>query len=190
MEKHKFNSLLWCIVSLAAVFCIAAAIVDGFTGKTICLADPAVLTEPAEEALECAKTGDFTKLRRMLSGSPQLGKPFGEEGTAEDLLWKAYLESIQYRFPGTYTPSGEFLELDVQIDCLDLSAVTAKMGRPVLNPGQSREDALREAAAQVLSDTPPTMTRQLRLQLVRSESGWQVVLNQPLRQLLSGFVAE
>ena len=64
------------------------------------------------------------------------------------------------------------------------------MGRPVLNPGQSREDALREAAAQVLSDTPPTMTRQLRLQLVRSGNGWQVVLNQPLQQLLSGFVTE
>lgn len=190
MEKHKFNSLLWCILSLAAVFCIAAAIVDGFTGKTICLADPAVLTEPAEEALECAKTGDFTKLRRMLSGSPQLGSPFSEEGTAEALLWKAYLESIQYRFPGTYTPSGEFLELDVQIDCLDLSAVTAKMGRPVLNPSQSREDALREAAAMVLSDAPPTMTRRMKLRLTRFGSGWQVVLNQPLQQLLSGFVAE
>ena len=55
---------------------------------------------------------------------------------------------------------------------------------------QTACEKLREAAAQVLSDTPPTMTRQLRLQLVRSESGWQVVLNQPLRQLLSGFVAE
>ena len=190
MEKSKFTSFLWCIISLAVVLSIAAVTIDGLSGNTVSLVNPSILAEAAERTLECAKTGDFSQLRKMLSGTPQLGTPCGNGDSAEDLLWKAYLDSIQYDFPGTYDQSEALIELDVQISCLDISSAVEKMGSPVLKPGQSRQEALRDAAALVLSDAPPTMTRAMKLQLTRSGNDWQVILNPPLQQLLSGFVSE
>lgn len=190
MEKSKRAAILWCIVSGVVLLAIAAAVIGGLTGRTVTLIDVSVLTEPSRQMLECARSGDFNALGEMLYGSPRLGTPCGDGSGPEDLLWNAYLQSIRYRFPGTYAQSGETLELDARIECLDLAAVLERMDALAVASADSREAALCAAAAQVLAEDPPTMSRDMKLQLVRADGIWQVVPTPELQQLLSGFVTE
>lgn len=190
MKKYNRTTILWCIVSVVILLCIAAAVLCGLTGRSAILVDESVLTEPARQVLECARSGDFEALGKMLYGAPRLGTPCGEGSGAEDLLWNAYLQSICYSFPGTYTQSEEVLELDVQITCLDLAAVLNRMDALELICTDSREAVLYDAAARILAEDPPSMGRDVKLQLLRAEGNWQVVPTVPLQLLLSGFVTQ
>lgn len=190
MKKRKSTTILWCVVSFAVLLGAVAAIAGGMTGQTVTLVDTSVLTESSRQMLECARSGDFDALGEMLYGSPRLGTPCGNGDGPEDILWSAYLQSIQYHFPGTYTQSGDSLELDTQIDCLDLSAVLERMDVLTAESEDSRQTALRDAAARVLAEEAPTMRRDLKLTLVRADGGWQVVPTPQLQQLLSGFITE
>lgn len=190
MKKFKPAAAAWCIVSAVLLLCAAAAIRLGLSGRTAMLVDVSVLTEPSRQVLECARSGDFGTLGSLLHGAPRLGAPCGDGSGPEDLLWNAYLQSICWSFPGTYSQAGEALELDAQIECLDLAAVLERMDELAVASGDSREAALCAAAAKVLAEEPPTMRRNMKLQLVRGEGAWQVVPTPALQQLLSGFVTE
>lgn len=190
MRASKSTTGFWCAAALFVLLGIAAALTGGLTGRTEVLVDLSALTEPSQQTLECIRSGDFAGLEEMLYGAPRLGTPCGEGSGPEDLLWNAYLESIRYDFPGTYTRSGEVLELDAQIECLDLNAVMKRMNDLTITASDSREAALREAAARVLAEDPPTVSRELKLQLIRADGAWQVVPTTQLQQLLSGFITE
>lgn len=190
MKTTNRATILWCIASVVILLCIAAAVLCGLTGRSATLVDGSILTEPARQVLECARSGDFEALGRMLYGAPRLDSPRGEGSGAEDLLWDAYLQSVCYHFPGTYTQSDEVLELDVQITCLDLAAVLDRMDSLELIRTDSREAVLYHAAAGILAEDPPSMRQDLKLQLVRAAEGWQVVPTVPLQRLLSGFVTQ
>ena len=190
MKKSKNSTVLWFILSFVFLLGTVTAISVGLTGRAITLVDASVLEESSRQMLECARSGDFDALGEMLYGSPRLGTPCGDGNGAEDVLWNAYLRSIQYQFPGTYTQSGGSMELDTQIDCLDLAAVLERMNALTTDSGDSAEAALRDTAARVLAESAPTMHRELKLTLVRGERGWQVVPTPQLQQLLSGFLTE
>lgn len=190
MKRSNRLTIAWCIVGVVALFCAVAAITIGLSGGTVTLIDVSVLMEPSQQILECARSGDFETLGELLYGSPRLGTPCADEGGPADLLWNAYLQSIRCSFPGTYSQAGEAMELDAQIECLDLAAVVERMDEIAVATEASREAALCNAAARVLAEEPPTMSRDVKLQLVLADGVWQVVPTPTLQQLLSGFVTE
>lgn len=189
MKKTTRVGSRWWAVSLSLMLCTVAAVLAGLSGKNLCLVDISALKEPSCQILECFQRGDYQALGTLLYGQPRLEGPGGEDMPA-DLLWDAYLQSLQFQFPGSFSQNREFMELDALVICLDLNAVVTQMQTRAAAPSHAGDSSLNDIAAQVLADTPPTMQRAIKLQLTQTNGTWQVMLNDPLIQLFSGFVAK
>lgn len=212
MEKTKRSVNLWLIAGVILSLCTLAAAVYGINNSTAVLVDSTVVIEAAEQTLECACSGDYDTLGQMLYGTPDLGACPEKSEDAESLIWYAFLDSIQYQVSEECYASGSGVALDVRVSCLDISAVTDSLQTiaPDLmiqiaeEKGSEGEiydvernyresfiaEVLRSATAQVLAEQPQTMERELTLNLVRSNGGWQVVPTEALLHFLSGFVSE
>lgn len=172
--------------------------------------NPADLTEAAEQVIGQIVSGDYETLSSLLYGAPNLGTPPAEG--PEAMIWKAFHDSIQYEIPENAYVLDAGAAMDLDVTCLDLSALTASLQQTA--PKQMaekanalgddsliydashnyREDFLRavmeEAAAQVLAGQPQTVEQVLTLQFVRADGRWQVVPTGELLQFLSGFPAD
>lgn len=210
MEKTKRSVSLWLIAGVILSLCTLAAAVYGMNSSPAVLVDSTKLIETAEQTLECARSGDYVALGQMLYGTPNLGENLEKTDDAQSLIWYAFLDSIQYRFGEECYAAGSGVALDVQLRCLDISAVTASLQElaPELmvqiaeEKGSEEEiydeqrnyrqsfidEVLRIATVQVLAE-PPMMEQTLTLNFARSKAGWQVVPTQALLQLLSGYVS-
>lgn len=200
MEAQRKPARLWTALSVILVLCTIFCIWYGMHSSVTVLLEPKVLAEASGEVLECIRSGDFETLSRLLSGTPRMHTVPDDEG-AKGLLWKAYLESIRYEFPGTYTPAGDAMELDVRIECMDLSAALDSVlerapalakEHPDQYPNQDTiiSDAMRDAALEVLAAGPQTTNHEMTMQLVRADGRWQVVPTPELQQLMSGLIAQ
>lgn len=201
METRKDAAHFWFGLSAVVVLCTVVCLWFGLHGFMAVRVDPAVLTEPSGKVLECVRSGDYEALGEMLYGSPRLSSAPFDGGNAQGLIWAAYLDSIRYEFPGTFALADDVMELDVHIDCLDVSAVldavldsapNLSKENPQRYPNQETliSDALRDAAVGILAENPQMTSREMKLQLIRADDGWQVVPTPELQQLLSGFVSE
>lgn len=190
MKKEKHVCSLWWVISLAVMLCTVAAILVGLSGKTFYLVDITALTSPAWQVLDCVQAGDFDALEDLLYTHPQLNGPSNAGDSPAEILWEAYLESLHFQLPETFSQNGETLELDVQVDCLDLNTVIAQMQVLAAEGRPSRNSSLNDIATQVLSSTLPLSQQKIKLQLMQDDGVWRVVLNDSLIELLSGFVTE
>lgn len=210
MENTKKPVNLWLIAGIVLSLCTLFTVVYGLNSSPVVLVDSAPVVEAAEQTLECARSGDYDALGRMLYGAPSLGQCPEKEDTAESKIWYAYLDSIQYQVAQEITPTASGVSLTAQITTLDIPAVSASLQEIVsdLLPKMAKDskekvydaehkytdafvaEVLNTAADQVLSGQVPTVQREITLELTRSGGSWQVVPTQQLQQFLSGFVSE
>lgn len=197
MKKFRWPVLLWSIASLAVLCGVLAVLQCGLTAKPAVIVRQNVITDTAAKTLECVCSGDTAALKKMLAGSPRIKS--APEGKTEAMLWDAYLDSIHYYSREEVTAEGEYLELDVTIECLDLpalmdaAAVQAEKlaaAHPENYPDSptAAADAFHDAAAKILAGEPQTRTEEIRMRFVRDGGHWQAMLTPGLQQLLSGFL--
>ena len=206
----KRATACWAIAGLLVSLCTLFVLRYGTTHGPAVLVDAQSVTEAADQVMACAASGDYGALEELLYGAPHLGEAPQKDGSAQGLIWKAYLDSIEYSFGSCYAVDS-YMALDVCVTCLDISSVTASLQE--IAPGlmakkaaqitdekevydeahNYREDFLAEvmaeSAVQALGNQTKTMEQTFTLQLVRSDGTWQVVPTEDFLRFLSGFVS-
>ena len=183
-----------------------AIAIYGINSKTVSLMDSADAMDAAAQVMDAVCAGDFDALEELLSDQPDLGECPPKNQEAENLIWHAYIDSIQYQL----YPSEEEMAVDVSVSCLDVPAVLTQMQSIVpqlLKDAKRNGDAdiydaehnyqeaflsetLSTAAKQILSGETQTREVDVTLKLVRSRGSWRVLPTEELQNLLSGFISE
>lgn len=211
MHIMKRAAARWSIAGLLVCLCTLAVVIWGTHSSPVVLVDPHAIEDAADSVMAAAVSGDYGTLEGLLYGVPQLGQAPAADDSAEGMLWQAYLDSIEYRFPGSCYSLDSQLALDVSITCLDISAVTetlqetapgimAEMASQITEESEVYDkghnyldsflaDVMKAAAAKALAQDMPVAEHTLTLRLVRSGGGWQVVPTEALLQFLSGYVS-
>ena len=212
MKNFKHPTLIWGIAGILLSLLTIIAAVTGIHSSPVLLMDTDVIVQAAEQTLDCVKTGDYEALETMLYGAPALGQlPEKDEAMQSRILY-TYLDSIHYDVADTCQVSGDGISLSVQIQCMDISSVSAALQEIVPDLMQQvadeygdeariydadhnyqnafLEDVLSRALDQVLADNPHTTQKDLILQFARSQDGWKVVADPAFVQLLTGFISE
>ena len=212
MKNFKHPALIWGIAGILLSLLTIIAAVTGIHSSPVLLMDTDVIVQAAEQTLDCVKTGDYEALETMLYGAPALGQlPEKDEAMQSRILY-TYLDSIHYDVADTCQVSGDGISLSVQIQCMDITSVSAALQEIVPDLMQQvadeygdeariydadhnyqnafLEDVLSRALDQVLADNPHTTQKDLILQFARSQDGWKVVADPAFVQLLTGFISE
>lgn len=194
MISEKKVTFLWTaaglLFSLAVLLVIAGAL-----HHNVPVTDPESIPEAANTLMNSVHTADWDTLEAIVSGTYALAPAAGEEGSAERLIWNAYLQSLRWNCEGSYTVHGPYVSQSLTVTCLDIRAVTNKMmellhkesGIP--SAGDDATTALRSAAQQVLDSGAPTVHKEITLSFLREDRQWKAVPNDALLALLSGFMA-
>lgn len=212
MKTRKRSTTLWAVTGAILGLCTLGTAVYGMHSSPVLALDTTAVVEAAEQTLNCAHSGDYEALSHMLYGAPNLGAAPEQAETAESAIWQAYLDSIDYQIDGACYAVEDALALDVDIQCLDISAVTASMKEIVPDllldgvknaedpntvyqtDGSYQEDFAAEvlytAAKQVLKQKQPIKEQKLTLHFAHADGQWQVVPDQALQQFLSGYVTQ
>lgn len=210
MERKKRSVIAWGAAGILLALCTLGVTIYGLNSDPTVLMDTAVITNTAEQTLECVCSADYETLEQLLYGSPDLGPSPVNTGNAESLILFAYLDSIQYQMPAECYVTESGMAVDVVITCLDIPAVTAAMKEGsqalILQLAGEKdseeeiydadhnykeafvEEVLCTAAKEALA-APQTTQQELTIELVQSNGRWLVVPTNTLLQLLTGFVS-
>jgi len=197
--------------SLLAAACMILAV---FLALHFRNAEPVLLSAPrdavqrAEAVMEALCSGDYAAAEKMLYGTPDLGAEQEPEEPMGQILWQAYVESLDYELVGACYPTDTGLAQDVKIISMELPAVTAHLGertRVLLNQrvenardvseiydenNEYRQDLIQEvlcqAAQQALEDDIRYCWQTVTLQLVYSQGQWWVAADEALLNAVSG----
>ena len=206
----KRATACWAIAGLLVSLCTLFVLRYGTTHGPAVLVDSQSVAEAADQVMACAAAGDYGALEALLYGAPHLGEAPQKDDSAQGLIWKAYLDSIEYSFGSCYAVDSN-MALDVCVTCLDISSVTdsiqeiapglmAKKAAQITDENKVYDEAhnyredflaevMAESAAQALGNQAQTMEQTFTLLLVRSNGTWQVVPTEEFLRFLSGFVS-
>lgn len=207
----------WNIQRFFAAFCGLCALCLGLWGvRTAATAPdrPPVLLRESPEARETAQAmldalcqGDLEAVSRHLSGTPALTQP-GNGGEASRRIWQAYVDSMTYQFTGPLYGTSQGPAIDVQVDALDVTALTDRI--QALVPGLLRrhiaqakdiseiydsgngyrqdlvDQVLLEAIDAALKESPAACRTELTLTLRYQAKDWYVLPDNALILLISG----
>ena len=206
----KRATACWAIAGLLVSLCTLFVLRYGTTHGPAVLVDSQSVADAADQVMACAAAGDYGALEALLYGAPHLGEAPQKDDSAQGLIWKAYLDSIEYSFGSCYAVDSN-MALDVCVTCLDISSVTdsiqeiapglmAKKAAQITDENKVYDEAhnyredflaevMAESAAQALGNQAKTMEQTFTLLLVRSNGTWQVVPTEEFLRFLSGFVS-
>lgn len=214
MRKHRVMSRLAVLLaSLGAAACTAAVI----AAVSFCRGTVPVLLAAPEEATRCAEQlmtaicdGDFAEAETLLYGQPDLGADRIPEDPVEQMIWKAYLNSLDYELVGELYPSDTGLVQDVKFISLELDSVTANLDKRAqegLNEAiaaaeevsqlydednEYRKDLvqeiLQEATRAALEEDVRYTYQILPLQLICSHGQWYAVADKTWMNAVSGGI--
>ena len=212
MKRIKRSVCLWTAAGIILGLLTLTVILVGINSAPAIVMDPQVLADAAAQTLDCVRTGDYDALGQMLYGAPNLGDSPKDTDDLENMILMTFLQSIRYRISPDCRASDSGISLDVQITCLDISALSESlqaivpdlMNQIANEKGDESlvydenhnyldsflDEVLRTAAQQALADEPQTMDTVLTLDLVQWSGRWQVVPTNAFVQLLCGYVSQ
>lgn len=208
MKKNRTFAIVSGVLGLA----LAAAIVYGaFSSRQ---AGPRLFSVPEEAQqravalMEAACAGDLQTVGNMMQGQPDLGQIPEDASVAASMIWDAFVESLEYDFPGGFYASERGLAIDVHVRSLDISSVTGGVKKRVENllnrrveaaediseiydeKNNYREDlilaVLQEATTIALKRDARYQETTIPIYLVFEQSQWWVQPSQELLNVLSG----
>ena len=174
---------------------------------------PPYLWKVPEDAASCTQSlmdaicaGDYSTAAAQLEGTPDLGLDGTFQSEVGQLLWDAYRESCSYQSVGELYATETGLAQDISFEALNLEAVLAdakeRWTRLFTAQADAAEDSnalydengefkneliqqtLLEAVRQALAQSTARTHTSLTLQLVYSDSRWQV---KPTGELLNAI---
>ena len=190
MTYTKKRTLLWSVAGLLLSLLVLLVVAGGLTGEVL-VADSEGIPAAADAVMTCVQNGNWKTLATLVSGHPDLTPATGEEDSAENLIWNAYQQSLQWVCEEGFDVQKQHVIQYVTVTCLDISKVTGAMPRILEEADtidlENRQEILRSAAEQALELDAQTMQREIALTFIRENGQWQLVPNSALLALLSGF---
>lgn len=179
---------------------------------------PPFLWKIPENAISCTKNlmdaicaGDYSTAAAQLEGTPDLGLDGTSQSEVGQLLWDAYRESCSYQCVGELYATETGLAQDISFEALNLEAVLANVKDRWMQLFTALVDAaedsstlydengefkneliqqtLLEAVRQTLAQSTERTHTNLTLQLVYSDSQWQVRPTDALLNVICGVIA-
>ena len=192
MSHTRKHTCLWLAAALLFSLLTFIVIGKGLSGKII-VKDSDGIPEAAEIVLESLSAGDWTTLSQKVSGEPVLTPLIGSEGSAEEMIYQAYQNSLRWSCREGFTLQDSCVIQHITVTCLDIpgtaNAMAAVLAETTADSADPEEQAaiLYAAAEQVLAEDPPVAQYELALTFLREEKLWRVVPNNSFQALLSGF---
>lgn len=184
----KRATILWAAGGTLLSLLTIAALAVGLRSEPVIRVEETEVNAVVESMMAYLRACDYQGLSACLSGEPDLGQP-PEPDTAEGRIYQAFAQSVEYAvLPGLGLEDNQ-LCLDMQVQCLDVDAVT-RLLQELCEEHSAQREALMEMAETALEQCSQMTTRQIRLRLVRHDDGWRVLPTAQLQQLLTGFVCQ
>lgn len=209
-EKMK-NNKAWIFGVLAGVLAVAALV--------ICLTQrdaPPKLFGKAEGAEACARSmmehisrGDYAGASAYLYGSPTLGTDAQRETPAAQLIWNAFVSSLECRSRGGCYATDTGVAMDFTVSGLDIPSLTRELKQRASAVLEARVEAaedmsqvydsnqqyreefaksvLEEAAREAVAASS-SVERTVSVQLVYEGNQWWVLPDQALMIAISGGI--
>lgn len=199
-----FLMVLGILLLLSSLWIIKQAV----SSHPVILRSPDAAVERADEMMSAVCEGDYDGVSALLYGSPNLGARPESSSPAADLLWEAFLDSLEYDFSGDCYVDDSGVAVDATIRYLDIPGVLEGLDSLVqglLNQRISmaedtteiydekndyRQEMLTEilcdATAQALEGNCVYLEQTIQLHLVYKHGQWWVVPEDALLNVLSG----
>lgn len=207
----KSRKILSNILIIAGVVLGLASACLALTAKD---SSPAIVLHPlgarkcAEKMMIALSGGDYKTASSLMYGSPDLGKVPEDGNLAVELIWSEFLGSMEFTASGECYVTDSGVAMDVSVQTLDVPAVIASMegyarellGSRIASAGdlsdiydsdnnirqEIKEQILRDATVQSLTNNLAYQEHQLTLNLVFENGNWWVVPDAALQKVLSG----
>jgi len=184
MTQTTKHTRLWLAAGLLLSLAVLLTVWSGLSGKVL-ISDPEGIPEAADAVMACIHDGDWETLETMVSGNPGLMPASGDAGSVENLIWEAYLQSLQWTCAEGFSIQGACVTQSVRVTCLDIPGVVRDIRELLAEPAIN--DQILYAVRQALETEPPVREHTLILTFLREKGQWQLVPDQALQALLSGF---
>lgn len=206
-NKKRLSNILLAVGTTVAVIAVCIALLAKNDAPQM-LQYPTGAMRCAKEMLTKLEKGDYTGASEKMYGHPSLGAAPEGGNLAVELLWTAFLDSLEYEMTEKCYVTDTGVAVDVTVRMLDVPAVIASMedyakellGNRVAAAKDMTEvydsennfrqeimdKVLRDATMQVLSENAVYSQQNITLNLVYEKGQWWVVPDPQLQSILSG----
>lgn len=187
------------------------AVLYGVRSHPAFLQYPVNAEERAKSLLNAVCSGSYDKASDYLYGTPNLGAPTEESTLAVNLVWEAFLDSLEYELVGDCSPEESGVSIEAKLRFLNISSAIGSLdtcAQELLNQriqaAKSSEElydehneyrkeiidqVLRDATLRVLEENQDRQERSITLHLVYEDGQWWVLPETDLLGVLSGAIS-
>lgn len=211
MKTRRVLSGLLSVLGMALAVGTIWIVIRGVDAAPVMLMRPDSAVDRVQTLLDAVCDGDYETASEMLYGTPGLGARPEDSSPAVDLLWDAFLDSLEYALPGECYATDSGVAMDVRIRSLDISGVMDGLdsrAQALLNQRiAAAENAtdlydenndfrqeliaevLQEAVRQALAENKTFQEQTISLQLVYEQGQWWVMPETALLNVLAGSIS-
>ena len=197
MKKTGFITYLFAALALSLTAAAVAMAVCCRENAPVLAEAPEAAATRVVQLMDAVCGGNFAEAEKMLYGTPDLDADGPVSDPMAEMIWRAYLRSLDYLLVGELYATDTGLKQDVKLISLELDTVTANLGsraRTLLNQaveaaGDVKElydeenhyreelvrEILREATRQALEEDVRYTYEIISLPLIYSEDQWWVM---------------
>ena len=208
MKRSKLCASLFGILGCGAA---AAGLILSFTfmhASPVLVQQPEAAMQQASAMLDAVCREDLKQAGNLLYGTPSLGADRDPADAVGNLLWDAFIDSMEYELADECYATDSGVALDAAITTLDLNSVTATLrerSQVLLEQrvaaakdaddvydenGDYREDfvmqVLYDAAVAALAEDARTVTKNFTMSLAYDDGQWWVMPESALMDAISG----
>lgn len=210
----KIRQMLSGVLMALGIGCLVLAlwaVSYGVRSHPTFLQYPVNAEERAESLMNAVCSGSYDKASEYLYGTPNLGAPTDDSTVAVNLVWEAFLDSLEYEFVGGCSPEESGVSIEASLRFLNVSSAIGSLdtrAQELLNQriqaAKSSEElydenneyrqeiidqVLRDATLQVLEENQDRQERTITLHLVYEDGQWWVFPEADLLGVLSGAIS-
>lgn len=211
MKKRHIIADLMAVLGIVLAMGTVGIIIRAVHATPVVLLRPAGAVERARDMMNAACSGDYETASGMMYGTPNLGNRPADSSPAVDLIWEAFLESLDYTFSGDCYATDSGVAVDANIRYLDVpsavegldSYAQALLSQRIATADDSTEiydennnfrqdlvaEILRDATRQVLEENKEYQEQTISLCLIFDQGEWWVMPNADLLNVLSGAIS-
>lgn len=211
MRVSKVFSFLFGILGTALMLLTVFLALTNLNSGVRMTQAPKAAQECTEDLMKALADGEYIGAEQMLYGDTTLGAP-REAATEEGkLVWRAFLDSVEYTFDGDCYGGGSGICRDVTITTMDIASISQPLQQRAkalldqriadakevnnMNLVYEEDGSLKQeildsvvstAISQTVAEDAATLTYTVTLELVNEDGTWQVVPSPELLKAVSG----
>lgn len=211
MKKRRIIAGLLTALGMALIIGTVWIVTLAIQAKPVMLIRPVAAVDRARDMMTAVCSGDYETASSMMYGTPNLGTCPEDSSPAVDVIWEAFLESLDYTVLGDCYATDSGVAVDVSIRYLDVPGAIegldiyaqALLGQRIAAAEDSMEiydesnnfrqelvtEILQDAASQVLEENKKYQEQTIPLYMVFDQGEWWVVPGADLLNVLSGSIS-